>query len=154
MIERREILSYIGEHFPVDLYTYKQNSSFNPPGVTNKGPAEYFKEMPFVFKCSKINLNITLRSIQNGIPLRAYDILGCGGFLLSNYQTDLARHFVPDEDYVYYENREDLLKKIEYYLSHEDERSAIAQNAHDRVVREHTFDVRAGQIIEMVKARR
>lgn len=154
IIERMELLTLIGKYFPVSLYTYKQNNAFHPEGVTNMGPADYYTEMPYVFKLSKINLNITLRSIQNGIPLRAYDILGSGGFLLSNYQTDLARHFVPDEDYVYYENREDLLRKIEYYLSHEDERSAIAHNAHTKVSREHTFDVRAGQIIEMVNARR
>lgn len=153
IIERNELLTLIGKHFPVRLYTYKQNGSFHPEGVTNMGPADYFEEMPYIFKLSKINLNITLRSIQNAIPLRGYDILGAGGFLLSNYQTDLARHFVPDEDYVYYEGREDLLNKIEYYLSHEDERSAIAQNAHDKISREHTFDVRVEQIIEMVKDR-
>ncbi|MBR3734705.1 MAG: glycosyltransferase [Lachnospiraceae bacterium] len=151
IIERKEILSLIGKHFPVRLYTYKQNGEFRPEGVTNMGPADYFEEMPYIFKLSKINLNITLRSIQNAIPLRGYDILGAGGFLLSNYQTDLARHFVPDEEYVYYEDREDMLNKIEYYLSHEDERSAIARNAHDKIAREHTFDVRVGQIIEMVK---
>ena len=154
IIERMELLTLIGKYFPVKLYTYKQNSAFQPSGITNMGPVDYYSEMPYVFKLSKINLNITLRSIQNGIPLRAYDILGSGGFLLSNYQPDLARHFIPNEDFVYYENREDLLKKIEYYLSHEDERSAIAQNAHDKVLREHTFDVRAGQIIEMVNARK
>ena len=109
--------------------------------------------MPYVFKLSKINLNITLRSIQNAIPLRCYDILGAGGFLLSNYQVDLARHFIPGEDYVFYENRKDILDKIEYYLSHEDERKAIAKNGHDKVKKEHTFDVRVKQIIELVKAK-
>ena len=151
IIERKELLSLIGEKYPVRLYTYKQNGMFHPNGVVNMGPADYFEEMPYIFKLSKINLNITLRSIQNAIPLRGYDILGAGGFLLSNYQTDLARHFVPDEDYVYFEDRNDLLNKIDYYLSHEDERSAIARNAHDKIAREHTFDVRVRQIIEMVK---
>ena len=35
--------------------------------------------MPEVFRKSKINLNITLRSIISGISLRVYDILGAGG---------------------------------------------------------------------------
>ena len=118
------------------------------------GPVSYFDEMPLVFKLSKINLNITLRSIQHAIPLRVYDILGAGGFLLSNYQVDLARHFVADEEFVYYEDRKDLLNKIDYYLKHDDERIAIAKNAHDRVASEHTFDVRVGQIIDIVRSRR
>ena len=153
IIERREILTMIGEKYSLDLYTYAENNEFSPPGITNKGAAEYFVEMPYVFKLSKINLNITLRSIQNAIPLRCYDILGAGGFLLSNYQVDLARHFIPGEDYVFYENRKDILDKIEYYLSHEDERKAIAKNGHDKVKKEHTFDVRVKQIIELVKAK-
>ncbi len=153
VIERKELLALIGKHFPVRLYTYSQNKAFAPKGVQNMGPADYFLDMPYIFKLSKINLNITLRSIKHGIPLRAYDILGSGGFLLSNYQVDLARHFVPGEDYVYYENRRDLINKIDYYLNHSNERKSIAQNAHDKISQEHTFDVRIKQIIDIVKSK-
>lgn len=154
ILERKELLTMIGERFGVRLYTYGQNCSFNPKGVENMGPADYFEEMPYIFKLSKINLNITLRSIRHAIPLRGFDILGAGGFLLSNYQVDLARHFVPGEDFVYYEDRNDLMDKIDYYLNHEDERNAIANNAHEKIKKEHTFDVRVGQILDLVKARR
>ncbi|MCR5557393.1 MAG: DUF3880 domain-containing protein [Butyrivibrio sp.] len=153
ILERKEILSMIGERFPLKLYTYGQNSVFSPKGVDNMGPADYFEVMPLVFKCSKINLNITLRSIQHAIPLRCFDILGAGGFLLSNYQVDLERHFVPGEDYVYYSDRNNLMEIIDYYLKHDDERKEIAKNAHDKVAREHTFDVRVKQIVELVKGR-
>ncbi len=153
IIERQELLTLIGSRYPVKLFTYNKNSSFAPPGVENMGPADYFLEMPYVFKLSKINLNITLRSIQNAIPLRAYDIMGAGGFLLSNYQTDLVRHFVPGEDFVYFEDRNDLMEKIEYYLSHDEERMEIARNAHGKIQREHTFDIRVGQIIELVRTK-
>ncbi len=153
ILERREILTMIGEKHNMRLYTYSQNSAFSPKGVTNMGPADYYEDMPYIFKLSRINLNITLRSIQNAIPLRAYDILGAGGFLLSNYQVDLQRHFIPDEEYVYYESRDDLMKKIDYYLRNEEERAAIARNGHDRVMKEHTFDVRVKEIIELVKDR-
>lgn len=154
IIERKEILTLIGSRHPLRLYTYTQNSAFEPAGVQNMGPADYFEEMPYIFKLSRINLNITLRSIQHAIPLRAYDILGAGGFLLSNYQVDLCRHFIPGEEFVYFEDRDDLLSKIDYYLSHEDERAAIAQNAHDKIALEHTFDVRLKQIFELVEAKK
>ena len=151
IIERKELLTLIGAHHPLRLYTYKQNSSFSPKGVQNMGPASYFTEMPLVFKLSKINLNITLRSIQHAIPLRVYDILGSGGFLMSNFQHDLAYHFVPGEDFVYYESRKDLLDKIDYYLSNEKERVEIAENAHRKVKEQHTFDVRVREIVDIVK---
>lgn len=151
IIERKELLTLIGAHHPLKLYTYKQNNSFSPKGVLNMGPARYYSEMPLIFKLSKINLNISLRSIQCAIPLRVYDILGAGGFLLSNYQHDLAYHFVPGEDFVYFENRKDLLDKINYYLSNEKERIEIAENAHRKIQEQHTFDVRVKEIIEIVK---
>ena len=116
----------------------------------NCGQIDYYDTMPYVFKCSAINLNITLRSIQKGIPLRAYDIMGCGGFLLTNFQEDFLRFFVPGEDFVYYESRQDLMEKIGYYLLHEEERRQIAECAHDKIMREHTYDIRVSQILEIL----
>ena len=56
--------------------------------------------MPLIFRESKINLNITLRSITSGMPLRALDIMGAGGFLLSNYQQELAENYIDGEELV------------------------------------------------------
>lgn len=125
VIERRTLLSMIGQTYQVDLYAPKEPD--NLP-VTYKGYANYRKQMPEIFYTSKINLNITLRSILSGIPLRVIDILGSHGFLLTNYQPELADYFVNGEDLVWYESREDLMDKIDFYLSHDKERERIAQN--------------------------
>ena len=103
------------------------------------GPVDYYEEMPYVFANSKINLNITLRSIKSGIPLRAMDIMGAGGFLLTNFQSDFLDYFVPGEDFVYYDSQEDLLNKIDYFLSHEKEREEISKNGQERVRNEHNY---------------
>ena len=147
-LERTEILSMIGEKYGVDVYT--KEKSFSPKGVINHGETDYYCGMPYVFKCSDINLNITLRSIQRGIPLRAMDILGCGGFLLTNYQEDMLSFFTPGEDFVYYESRSDLMDKIDYYLSHEQERISIAKNGRSRVLADHTYEHRLREIIDIL----
>ena len=54
------------------------------------GYADYYEQMPKIFRLSDVNLNISLRTIQTGIPLRVLDVLACGGFLISNYQEELA----------------------------------------------------------------
>ena len=51
------------------------------------------EELPCVFRYSKLNLNPTLKSIQSGIPLRALDIMGAKGVLLSNFQPELVEYF-------------------------------------------------------------
>lgn len=147
-IERISLLSAVAENFSLKLFTLNKDAEI--PHAINMGTADYYTEMPYIFHDSKINLNISLRSIHSGIPLRCMDIMGCGGFLLTNYQPDFLRHFIPDEDFVYFENESDLLKKIDYYLSHEEKRMAIAESGHDKVLRNHNYDVIFDTILETV----
>ena len=84
--------------------------------------------MPKVFRATQINLNVTVKNTQSGIPLRVLDILGSGGFLLSNYQSEVAEYFIPDTDFVYYESIEDAVEKVDFYLRNEDIRQEIAKN--------------------------
>ena len=144
-IERTDLLTAIGKQHPLDLYTPDQTFTF--PGCINHGPVDYYDMAPYVFKNAKINLNITLRSIKSGIPLRAFDILGAGGFLLTNYQADFADCYTPDEDFVFFESKEDLLQKIEYYLSHEEERKAIARNGFQKTREHHTYKHRVQELL-------
>ena len=73
--------------------------------------------------------------------------MGSGGFLLSNFQADFLDEFVPGEDFVYYESKDDLLYKIDYYLNHEEERAAIARSGHDKLAAGHTFRHRVREML-------
>ncbi len=147
-IERTQILKRLSEIYQVKLYT--KNPTPELPNVINMGSVDYYDMMPYVFKCSDINLNITLRSIKTGIPLRAMDIMGAGEFLMSNYQADFYRHFVPGEDLVLYESHDDLVNKCQYYLSHDAERRQIAANGYGKVKEFHNFEVRFNEIFDIV----
>ena len=133
----------------VNLYTYEETPEL--PLVRNCGTAEPLQEAAVIYRCAKINLNISLRSILTGIPLRAFDIMGNGGFLLSNYQEDFREHFVPDEDFVYYESYGDLMDKVDYYLSHDKERREIAANGYEKVKQGHTFKERVDEILRVIE---
>ena len=144
-LERLRLLTGITQKYTLDLFTL--DPAFSLPNLRNHGTADYYSEMPLVFKKSRINLNISLRSIKSGIPLRAFDIIGSGGFLLSNYQEDFLENFTPGVDFEYYESERDLLQKIEYYLTHEEERLAIAKNGHDQVAAAHTYRDRVREML-------
>ena len=148
-MERQQTLSAVASAFPLYIYTWK-TKEHTIPNATYMGPVDYYDEMPYVFANSKINLNITLRSIKSGIPLRAMDIMGAGGFLLTNFQSDFLDYFVPGEDFVYYDSQEDLLNKIDYFLSHEKERKEIAQNGQERIRNEHNYVVFFEKIFDII----
>lgn len=145
--ERHNLLKAVSEKYHTVLYTH--NPTPELPKITNRGAIDFYDNMPYVFKCSKINLNISLRSIKNGIPLRCMDIMGAGGFLLSNFQSDFLQHFVPEEDFVYFDSPEDLMDKCEYYLSHDKERTEIARNGYEKVKQYHNYKTRLNEIFEI-----
>lgn len=145
-LERTDLIKAIAERHSFDLFTH--DHSFSLPNLTNHGSVDPYKEMPLIFKQSKINLNISLRSIKSGIPQRAFDIMGSEGFLLSNFQSDFLDDFIPGEDFAFYESKADLLDKIDYYLSHEDERLAIAKNGHDKLAAGHTYRHRVREMLD------
>lgn len=105
--------------------------------------------MPAVFRGSKINLNITLRSITSGIPLRALDIMGAGGFLMSNYQAELSEYFIDGKDMVLFDSPEDMQWKIRYYLKHDDERQQIAKNGFEKVKRKFSYDIQLEKMMRL-----
>ena len=126
--ERIRTLNTLAQFFNVDLYTRSDTSPLQ--GVCTHGGVATLTEMPKIFHLSKINLNMTIKPIQTGLPLRIFDILGCGGFLMTNYQTELTEHFEIGVDLEAYASMEELVDKCAYYLKHEDERKQIAQNGY------------------------
>lgn len=146
--ERPRILQKISENYHVTHFAPKSDPSLTK--VDFQGYADYVKKMPFVFASSKINLNITLRSILSGIPLRCLDVMGAGGFLLSNYQPELAEYFVDGQEIVMYGSDDELMEKIEYYLSHEKEREAIARQGKEKIQKEFTYEKQLKKIFDIV----
>lgn len=148
-MEREEILRLLSGKWRVNLYTPEKTPALKE--VHNMGTADYYTEAPFVFRQAKINLNITLKSIVNGIPLRAMEIMGCGGFLMTNFQSDFLRFFEPGKDFVYYEDYGDLMEKVQYYLAHGEERQEIAENGFQKVKKFHSYGQRVEEMFGETK---
>lgn len=138
--ERIDLLSKLSEEFDVNIYTRSECDSLKEiEGAHFKGGVATLTEMPKVFNLSKINLNITLRSIETGASLRIWDILGCGGFLLTNYQEEIAEYLVAGEEYDYFSSAEELLDKCRFYLENDDIRRKIASKGYETVKKYHTY---------------
>lgn len=99
-------------------------------------------------QCSKVNLNISLKTIRTGIPLRVLDILASGGFVISNFQEELAEYFRLGEEIITYGDIEELYYLVNYYLQHEEERKEIAARGLQRVKEDFRFEERMKVILE------
>lgn len=147
-IERRRALIELSKHYRVNVYSNSDVSDLLR--IQYCGSVDYWSEMPKVFRMSKINLNFTIPNIKSGIPLRIWDVLGCGGFLLTNYQAEIPYYFKEGEDLVCFDGLEDLCEKVGYYLEHKEERKRIAWNGYHKVREKHSYIERIHTILDTV----
>jgi len=132
------------------LHLFTDSPTDALPLVKCHKAAGYQEEMPFIFSQSLINLNFTIPNIKAGIPLRVWDILSCGGFLMTDYRTGLLDYFEPGKDIVIFEDYNELTEKALFYLEHENTRNKIAYNAYKKVSQEHTTKNRIKNILDIV----
>lgn len=135
--ERVRILSELSKQFDTVLYTtnsdYDYAKSFFTGRLNSKIPRE---ESYKLFNCSKLNLNTTLRTIESGIPLRVFDIMGMGGAVITNWQPEVDELFTPDKDIIVYRSIDELIDKTSYYLKNDKARRSIASNGKRRIITE------------------
>ena len=137
-----EVANKLGEKYRFHLYTASILQKYPLLKKHHRGIVDYHKQMPLVFAESRINLNISLRSIHSGIPLRVLDIMACGGFVLTNWQPEIEEYFSDGQDIVSFRSLEECIDKITYYLDHETERQMIADAGQRRV--QEKFEYRDG----------
>lgn len=145
--ERILLISMLANHWDFKLYSTSGHEVFK--NVKECGVVEYYKEMPKVFKNSRINLNITLHSILAGIPLRCLDIMGCHGLLLTNYQRDFEEHFKDHDNILFYHSIEEAYDKTKYYLEHEDERQKIENKGYETVKNYYNYKILLPKVLSM-----
>ena len=136
--DERVAIAKMLSNYDFRLYTNSQNMSID--GVDLWPPLSYDEELPKAYHLSRINLNITLHTITSGIPLRVFDIMGVGGFMLTNYQPEIDDLFSVGQDIEVYRNIEELGDKVRYYLINEDKRTKIALNGYQTVSEKYNYE--------------
>ena len=114
---------------------------------------EYVK----IFNATDINVNLHSSAEKNGVDPygdflnpRTFELAACGAFQLVDEREYLAECFTPGEEIVTFNGLQDLQNKIEYYSQRPDERIAIAARARERVLRDHTYEQRLRQLLDIV----
>lgn len=118
------------------------------------------REMNMVYNQSKINLNIPL--INSPLPEftnkyhpknRFYEIPGSGNFMISGYADEFDDQFNNGIHCAYYHDIDDLCSKVEYYLTHEKEREAIALAGYNHALKYHQTIFRFRDMIDIIEAK-
>ena len=148
--ERLKAINTLSKEHEVYLCTFDKDLTDVDTSVRIIHGVTYEKEASKLYRDSKINLNITLHCIEKGACQRIFDVMAAGGFVLSNYQEALTELFIPDKEIVLFDSYEDLCEKVNYYLTHEDERAQIAKAGQQKVLKEYTYENVMPKVLDIV----
>ena len=131
--KRHCILEALKSRFPVRLWGDRADNLVN------------HQEMGRIYSQARVVVN---ESIQGEVNLRVFEALAAGALLLTeDVGSNLLGLFTPGRHLITY-GPQDLLEKAAYFLSHEEERLAIAIRGRERVLARHHTLARARQFLE------
>lgn len=148
---RIQLLSALHD-FPLAIYgTADWGSVLRETSIAKAFRGKALSRPEYYSACcsSTITLNIHPCFPHSGPTIREFETVLCGGFLLSDFGVyagkRLQEWFVPQEEIALYTDDHDIAERVEYFLSHPEERTAISKRAVERIQNEHTYTQRAAR---------
>ena len=134
------------------LTSIKKNVYFNLkygfPGWITPIPQSAYVPL---YQRAKIGINVHNRGKYTVGSYRLYELPANGVMQLSDGDEYLGAFFDESNEIVGYSNPDDLIDKIRFYLKNDEERSRIARNAYQRVVRDYKIKTLLHRASEIIK---
>jgi spore maturation protein CgeB len=108
-----------------------KNIKYHPPSTD-------YLDTQYIYANSKINLNITSLQFDDAVVNRVIDVGAAGGFILTDWKPGLQNITSVSKE-ISYRTIDELRYKINYFLSHEDERVKIAKKLHQDIIKNCTY---------------
>lgn len=103
-----------------------------------------------VYNNCKIAISVSNFRFKRYYSDRLLRIMGCGAFPLSHDFEEMEKDFTEGMDIVTFSNIDELIQICHYYLEHNDERNAIADNSYHTAHTKCTWDVRCQELIQIL----
>ncbi len=148
-----KIKKAMGKHCRIyGLTNLKKNVYFNVkygfPGWVKTIPFEQYVSL---YQRARIGFNLHNRGNYSVGNARLFDLPGNGVMQISDGGQHLEAFYKVGTEVVGYQDGDDLIDKLRYYLEHDDQRQQIALSGYRRVLKDHRFDSRMRQAGEMIK---
>jgi len=99
---------------------------------------------------AKININTLHPSEINGLNARTFETAGIGGFQIIHWRPSLQDNFEDGKEIISFNNFDELIDKINYYLDKPNERATIARAGQLRAYKDHTYSHRIGVLFATI----
>ena len=96
------------------------------------------------------NLQSLIGARRPQIKGRIFEVAATAGFLLTGDADNLRDYYQEGKEIAVFKDKNDLVEKCKYYLSHEEERKNIAFAGYQRTIKEHTYEQRFKEIFNLM----
>ena len=134
--------------FDIELWGDEGWTNLTKIGVHYRGPAGHFNKLNDIYRKSMINIDIGRIYQADIVTMRVFDILACRGFVLAAHSDALAELFDIGSEVDSWRTAEELEEKVAWYLKNPDTAISIAKRGHERVLKDHTIQIRLRKMLE------
>ncbi|WP_129597639.1 CgeB family protein [Anaerophilus nitritogenes] len=99
---------------------------------------------------SSADIILGLQNKHTQLTQRTYEILGCGGFLITSDTLVVRKIFKPGYDLIASSSPEETISYIHYYKSHPEERKKIQSQGH-AIASQHSYENRVLYMLDTLK---
>jgi spore maturation protein CgeB len=141
------------------LQNYLQRIDLNKRYYLNLHGTATDEELIRLYSRSRISLgflevydgNNPGKAVKRHMHLREFEAPMCGALYCTGYSDELAEMFEPGKEVITYNNKEELLNKVRYYLKHQDEGEHIRQAGLKRALADHTYQRRYQTLFQKMR---
>jgi glycosyltransferase involved in cell wall biosynthesis len=151
--ERNLILEKVAEVLKLDTWGYAtKNLNPDSPILKNFHGEAWGIEMFNILYNSKITITGHIKKVARNYAnnMTLYEATGVGCLLMTVMKDNLGEIFEVGKEVVAYQDADDLIEKIRYYLNHEEERKQIAEAGQRRTLQDHNYKNRSEELIAIL----
>ncbi|MCK5320473.1 glycosyltransferase family 1 protein [Candidatus Parcubacteria bacterium] len=151
--ERNKTLEAVAKNNTIDFWGYgTDNLDENSPIKNHFHGEAWGLDMYDILYNSKITLTKHIKKVAQNYAnnMTLYEATGCGCLLIADTKDNLSELFEVGKEIETYSNDKELSEKINYYLSHEEERKKIAKAGQKRTLEDHTYEKRTQELISII----
>lgn len=122
-------------------------------GESYRGVAHHGEVLSRIYAASRVNLDAPRIYQRDIVTLRVFDVLACGGLVLTEPSTDLGELFTDGEHLVTYTGLRDLARKVALLARDPERGGAIGERGRAHVLQHHQLSRRVGALLHALLER-
>jgi hypothetical protein len=146
-----ELLRRIQEKFNLTVFGNNKDG-WKAQGINNVFDGVFDEELSKIYSQSKIVIAISNVQCEGYWSIRTSQSLMCGAFTLSRFTPQMEKEL--KDNVVYFQDIDDCLEKIDYYLTNEEERQKIANKGYEYAQKYLTNEQRLLELIIIYENRK